>query len=62
MTVLLQVSVYHACLSPTKGNVDKLSDDMFWELITVDMLGVVSARPGCSTILMTQLSPEFNRL
>ena len=22
-----------------------------WELITVDMLGVVAARPGCNTIL-----------
>ena len=24
--------------------------DQCWELITVDMLGVVAARPGCSTI------------
>ena len=27
--------------------------DQCWELITVDMLGVVAARPGCNTILMT---------
>ena len=35
--------------------------DQCWELITVDMLGVVAARPGCSTILMTQFSIDCDR-
>ena len=40
--------MYPACLAT-------VTSDGSWELITVNMLGVVAVRPGCSTILMTQL-------
>ena len=41
------LNMYPACLAT----------DQCWELIIVNnMLGVVAARPSCSTILMTQFS------